>query len=123
VLALAGCGLKVALQDDFALTQTGPGGTLTMVVNDSGTITCNGGKPRPISGAMLIQARDLVTNLDADAKKQLRIAPAPGSITQYTMKLQDGAIAFPDTAAATHRELAPAVRFALAAVEGPCAGR
>ena len=53
-LALVGCGFDVQSPDDFLLTRTGQGKTLTLLVNDSGTIRCNGSKPRPISDALLI---------------------------------------------------------------------
>ena len=45
--ALAGCGLNVASPDLFVLTRTGQGGKLTLLVNDGGTVRCNGGKVSP----------------------------------------------------------------------------
>jgi hypothetical protein len=122
VVVIGGCGLRVTSPDDFVLTRTGLGRTLTMVINDSGTITCNASKPRPISGKLLIQARDLVTNLDADAKAGLKISSGKSTVFRYTIKLQDGTISFPDTAAATRSELGPAEEFALEAAQGPCSG-
>jgi len=117
---LAGCGLSLRSQDDFLLTRTGAGKTLTVVVNDGGTITCNGSKPRPLAGQLLLQARDLVTNLDADAKEEMNLASTPGSVYRFTMKFQDGTISFPDTAGGRHTELGAAEQFALEAAQGPC---
>jgi hypothetical protein len=116
--------LTVQSPDDFLLTRTGGSGPLTELVNDSGTISCNGGKARRISSAMLIAARDLVTRLDPDAKRGMRLpaSASAGSVYTYTIKMQDGTISFPDTAAARHPELGPAEQFALQAAEGPCAG-
>jgi hypothetical protein len=121
-LALSGCGLTVQSPDDFVLTRTGGSGRLTELVNDSGTISCNGGKARRMSSAMLIAARNLVTSLDADAKQGMRLPASGGSVYTYTIRMQDGTISFPDTAAARHPELGPAEQFALQAAEGPCAG-
>ncbi len=120
VLLLAGCGLDIQSPDLFLLTRTGPGQHLTLLVNDSGTVRCNGGKARPLSSALLIQARDLVQNLDTDAKAKLRIPKAPNSVALYTIRLQEGTIEFPDTAAARHHELAPAELFAVQAAQQAC---
>ncbi len=120
VLLLAGCGLDIQSPDLFLLTRTGPGQHLTLLVNDSGTVRCNGGKARPLSNELLIQARDLAQNLDSDAKAKLRIPKAPNSVALYTIRLQDGTIEFPDTAAARHHELAAAELFAVQAAQQAC---
>jgi hypothetical protein len=116
----AGCGENVESPDLFLLTRTGQGSKLTLLVNDSGTIRCDGGPVRQLPDPMLLQARDLASSLDKDAKDGLRVAPAAGSVYSYTIKLQDGTISFPDTAAAQHSELAQAELFALQADHGPC---
>ncbi len=121
-LLLAGCGLNVASPDLFVLTRTQSGQRLTLLVNDGGTIRCNGSAPRSISDELLIAARTLADDLSKDAKASLRISPPPNSVATYTVKLQQGTISFPDTAAAAHPELAEAEQFALRAAEGPCRG-
>jgi hypothetical protein len=119
--ALAGCGLNVESPDLFLLKRTGQGQTLTLLVNDGGTIRCNGGKAKPLSDQMLLQARALATSLDRDAKAKLQIATAaPRSVNFYEVKLQDGEITFPDTAAASHHELAQAELFAVQAAQSFC---
>jgi hypothetical protein len=120
--ALAGCGFGVQSPDDFLLTRTGQGPKLTLLVNDGGTIRCDGGNSRPISNVMLISARDLVDNLDNDAKAKLRITPAADSVYTYTIRMQDGTISFPDTAAIKRPELAGAEQLTLNALAGPCRG-
>ena len=121
-LALAGCGFDVQSPDDFLLTRTGQGTTLTLLVNDGGTIRCNGSKPKPISDALLIHARDLVDGLSKDAKRSLHIPAPPNSVYQYRIRLQAGTIAFPDTSAAHREEFASAEEFVLQALAGPCSG-
>lgn len=118
--AIAGCGLDVQSADLFQITRIGLGKPLTLIVNDSGMIRCNGGPAKPISDPMLLAARSLVTNLDKDAKQKLRLPAASGSVFSYTMRFQDGTISFADTSAARHPELAPAELFALQAARGPC---
>jgi hypothetical protein len=117
-----GCGLNVQAPDLFLLTRAGQNGTLTLLVNDSGTIRCDGGRPRKLSDALLIQARDLATSLDGDAKAGLRIHSSPNSVYWYTIRLQGGTIRFPDTAAATGRypALARAELFAVQAAQQAC---
>jgi hypothetical protein len=116
-VAVTGCGLNVQSPDLFLLTRTGPGSTLSLLVNDSGTVRCNGGKAKKLSDPLLLRARDLATSLDNDAKSKLRIAPSANSVFFYRIKLQDGTVSFPDTAGAGHAELAQAEQFALNAVQ------
>ena len=118
--ALAGCGLNVQSPDLFLLSRTGQGRSLTLLVNDGGTIRCDGSTPRPLADPLLLSARDLATELDNDAKSGLRIPAGARSVYRYTVKLQDGTISFPDTAGADHPELAQAELFVLQALSGPC---
>jgi hypothetical protein len=102
------------------LKRSGQGKPLAILVNDAATIRCNGGPTTPLSDPLLLQARDLATNLDSDAKANLHIRPTPNSAYVYTIKLQNGTISFGDTAAGTHHELAAAELFAVEAAQGPC---
>jgi hypothetical protein len=118
--ALAGCGLDVKSADLFLLQRTGQPGRLSLLVNDGGTISCDGGKARSLPDPLLIQARSIASDLDKDAKASLKIPPSSGTVGQYTIKLQNGTISFPDTAAATHHELAEAEQFAVQAAQQAC---
>jgi hypothetical protein len=109
--AVAGC-FDVQSPDLFLITRTGQGGKLTLLINDSGTIRCNGGKARPISDARLIAARDLSDNLADDATAKLTIPAQPGDVDYFRIKLQPGTVAFPDRAAQNHNVLAQAELFA-----------
>jgi hypothetical protein len=117
---VAGCGFDVQSPDLFVLTRTGQSGKLTMLVNDSGTIRCNGGAAKQLPDPLLLQARDLATSLDNDAKSDLRIPAPANSVYAYTITLQDGTVSFPDTAGASHSELAQAEQFALTAAQSAC---
>ncbi|HTU85417.1 MAG TPA: hypothetical protein VMF57_07555 [Solirubrobacteraceae bacterium] len=115
---LGGCGLDVEAPDLFQVTRTGPAPTLTMLVNSSGTISCNGGKPKQLADSLLIQARALSTSLNNDVK--LRFTRDAHSVFTYTVKVQNGTFTFPDTAASAHKELAQLELFFVQAGADPC---
>jgi hypothetical protein len=117
---VAGCGLQVQSEDLFLATRTGEGKKLTMLVNYDGTISCNGGKAKMLSDPMLLDARDFTNNLDTDASNKLRFPQSRGSVFTYTVKVQNGTISFPDTAAAKHSEIAQFELFFVQAAANPC---
>ena len=119
--AVAGCGLNVQSPDLFTLSRTGQGQPLTLLVNDSGTIRCDGGKTKSLPDPLLLDARDLADDLNKDAQSKLHIPPAaPDSVFRYRITLQEGTVSFSDTAARTRPELARAELFAAQAAQGPC---
>lgn len=113
--ALAGCGLDVQAPDLFALTRTGSGKPLTMLVNDGGTIRCDGARAKPLPDKLLLVARDLVVSLAPDAMKKLDLPSSAASVYRFKVRLQAGTIAFPDTAAAHRPTLAQLEQFVLEA--------
>jgi hypothetical protein len=117
---LAGCGLQVSSPDLFQLTRAGQGKPLTLVVNDTGTIRCNGGAVKPLPDAVLLQARSLVTNLDKDAKAKLRLPASASSVFTYKISMQAGTISFADTSAFGRPELAQAEQFAVDVARSQC---
>ena len=117
---LAACGLNVQAPDLFLLKRTGAGRTLTLLVSDDGTVRCNGGAAKPLSDKLLIQARDLAPSLNDDAKRHLRIARGPHSVAMYTVRVQQGKISFPDTAARTRSDLAQLELLAVQVAQRPC---
>ncbi|MFZ0089787.1 MAG: hypothetical protein WAL63_09795 [Solirubrobacteraceae bacterium] len=119
VAVLAGC-FDVQSSDLFLLTRTGPARKLTLLVNNSGTLSCNGAKAKTISSAMLIQARDLAVDLTKDATDKLTIPASPTTVNYFRVKLQQGTVSFPDRAAHTQKALAEAELFALAAAQQVC---
>ena len=115
---LAGCGLQVQAADLFLVTRTGQGQKISLLVNDDGTISCNGGKARQLPDPLLLQARDLSIALNKDVK--LRFARGAGSVFTYTVKVQNGTFTFPDTAASARKELAQLELFVVQAAADPC---
>jgi hypothetical protein len=123
-LVAGGCGFQVQSPDLFTMTRTGAGGSQSVLVNDGGTIRCNGGAARTLPDPLLLAARDLATSLDNDVKNQLALRPAAAdSVYRYEVRLQDGTLAFADTDASGHKELGQAELFMTQALQGPCAGR
>lgn len=122
-IAASGCGYDVELPDLFAITRTGEGSTLSLVVNQSGAITCNHGRQKMLTSAQLITARDLSDNLGADATAKLHIPPAPGTVYYYRVRKEQGTIAFPDRAATDHRYLGQLEAFVLQVAPQYCGGR
>ena len=118
--AIAGCGLDVQAPDLFLLTRTGVGRRLTLLVSDGGSVTCDGGKSKPLSSRQLIQARDLMPSLATDAGRRLRIARGSGSVAIYTVRVQQGTFSFPDTAARTRPALAQLELLATQLAQSPC---
>ncbi len=68
-----GCGGGIASPDIFVVQRSGtiPGASLTLVVNDGGTVRCDGGPPRPISDSQLVLARGIQEELKAQASRHL----------------------------------------------------
>ncbi len=117
---LSGCGLGIQAADLFLLTRTGQGSKLTLLVNDGGTIRCNGSEPRPLSGSLLLAARDLTDALGKDAGAKLALPARPGTVFSYRVRLQAGTITFSDRDTAGHQELARAELFAAQAAQQAC---
>lgn len=119
-VALGACGFDVQEPDLFLLTRNGQNSTLTLLVNYGGTVTCNGGKAKNLPDPLLLNARNLESSLDADAMAKLNIPTPKDSVFSYKVRLQNGTIYFPDTAGATHPELAQAEQFALQTDQQVC---
>ncbi|MGI8594946.1 MAG: hypothetical protein ACR2ML_11380 [Solirubrobacteraceae bacterium] len=94
---LGGCGGPSA--DLFVVERSGaiPGARLSLLVSDGGTARCNGGAPRDIGSARLIDARALVTDLEAQAARNRTLPPSPGAVLRYRVRMEAGTLAFADT--------------------------
>ena len=107
--------------DLFLVTRTGAQAKrLSLLVNDDGTISCDKGKPKNLPDPLLLQARDLATNLNADVSAKLRFPASPRSVYTYTVKVQNGTMSFPDTAGLSRKELSDLELFVVQAAANPC---
>lgn len=118
---VTGCGFEVEEPDLFVVTRTGAHGhKLSLLVNDGGTISCDGGKPKNLPDPLLLQARDLASNLDDDVSAKLRFPASARSVYTYTVKVQNGTMSFPDTAGLSRKELSDLELFVVQAAANPC---
>jgi hypothetical protein len=117
---LAGCG--AASPDVFLLTRSGslPGARLTLLVNDGGTVRCNGGAPRQLPAQRLLDARRIGEELAGEAHDDLTLPAPRGSLLRYRLRTQDGTITFSDVDAVRRPELAPVIVFARAVAQDVC---
>jgi hypothetical protein len=114
--ALAGCG--AAAPDVLLLTRSGslPGARLTLLVNDGGTVRCNGGAPRQLPARRLLDARRIAQ----DAHDDLTLPAPPGSLLRYRLRTEQGTVTFSDVDAVRRPELAPVIVFARAVAQDVC---
>jgi hypothetical protein len=108
---LAGCG-GIASPDLFVVQRSGAvrGAPLTMLVNEEGGVNCNGGRTLKLSDPQLIQARTIQEELVVPAEKHISLAARPGSVLQYYVRDENGAVRFADNSAgqpAVLRKLGP----------------
>jgi hypothetical protein len=118
--AVGGCGLQVRSPDLLQINRTGQGKSLNLLINDQGTIRCDGGAKKPLNDSLLLKARELDRLLSPDAKSKLSLPAAPGTVFSYGVRLQSGTIAFGDRAAAGRPELAQLQLFVVRAAREAC---
>jgi hypothetical protein len=96
VVVLAGCGGQSP--DLFEVMRTGQGrhARVDLVVNDSGTVRCDG-RERPLPGKLLLRARQAARDLEEPASLGLRLPPGPGTVLSYRVRVQQGTVAFSDS--------------------------
>lgn len=118
-LLLSGCGAPSA--DLFVVTRTGqgPNAKLTMLVQDDGSVKCNG-KEHPISGRQLLTARQLTRDMSPQAELNVSLPPGPGSVLSYSVRMQAGTIAFSDTSRPLPRSFAELTAFTAEISEDVC---
>jgi hypothetical protein len=93
---LAGCGSESP--DLFEVMRTGQGvhARVDVVVNDGGTVRCNGTE-HALPGDLLLRARQAARDLEQPASLGLRLPPGPGTVLSYRVRIQQGTVAFSDT--------------------------
>ncbi len=97
VVSAAGCG-GVKAADLFLVKRSGstPHARLTMLVNEEGNVTCNGGPVLKLSDHQLVIAKATQEELEEAASSNLVLPPAPGSVFEYNVRDEDGTVRFSD---------------------------
>ncbi len=124
-LFLTGCGGGIISPDIFIVQRSGSvaGAPLTLVVNDGGTARCDGGSPRPISDAQLVQARGIQEELKEQASRHLSLPAKPGSVFSYYLRDQDGTVRFSDNSAGQSKVMRELQELVLEVGRGICRTR
>lgn len=120
---LAGCGNGgIRSADLFAIARSGklPGARLGMVVNDGGSVRCNGARARLLPAAALLDARQLQRDLASPSRRELRLAPGPGSLLRYRVRSGNGTVVFSDTSRGQPKVLYRLAAFTRAVATGVC---
>jgi hypothetical protein len=118
-VALTGCGERSP--DLFLVKRSGQGrnANLTMVVNDGGSVTCNG-RSHELPSHELLTARALTRDMGKSAKLALDLPARPGSVLSYRVRMQAGSIAFSDTSRPLPLPLIRLEQFTKDVSEGVC---
>ena len=121
-LALAAGGCGASYPDLFVLTRGGslPGARLTLLVNDGGTVRCNGGAPRPLPDRLLLDAREIASSLADDARRDLTLPAPPRALLRFRLRDQDGTVTFSDVDAARRPRLGAVVAFTRTVAQDVC---
>jgi hypothetical protein len=95
-VAAAGCGTPPP--DLFEVKRTGEdrNANVDVVVNDGGSVTCNG-KEHRLDADLLLRARQVLRDLEPQAELHLELPPGPGSQLRYTARMEAGTVSFADT--------------------------
>jgi hypothetical protein len=95
-VVLSGCG--TASPDLFEVRRSGEDreANLTLVVNDGGTVTCDGAE-HELDADRLLRARELARELEEPAELGIELPPGPATVLSYRVRLEAGAVAFSDT--------------------------
>ena len=119
-LVVAGCGADYP--DLLVLHRTGslPAARLTLLVNDGGTVSCNGGVEHQLPPRLLLDARRVATDLMEEARDDLTLPAPRGSLLRFRLRTQDGTVTFSDVDAVRRPELAPVIVFARQVAQDVC---
>lgn len=93
---LAGCGTESP--DLFAVERSGSDrqANLTLVVNDGGSVTCNGHE-HSLDADRLLRARELSREIAKQAELGVELPPGPRANLSYRVRMEEGTVAFSDT--------------------------
>lgn len=118
-VAAMGCA-GVKPPDLFVLERSGPGGKLTLLVDEQGGLRCNGARKPPLSDPQLIQARAIQEELAIPSGEHLSLAPRPRSVFSYRVRDESGSVAFADNSSAQPKVLRNLALFVLQVAQQNC---
>ena len=118
-VAAAGCGTPPP--DLFEVKRTGEdrNANVDVVVNDGGSVTCNGTEHR-LDADMLLRARQVLRELEPQAELHLELPPGPRSQLRYRVRMEAGTVAFADTSRNNPRSFLALAAFTKDVTEDVC---
>jgi hypothetical protein len=95
-VAAAGCG--GAPSDLLAVQRSGslPDAEVSFVVNDGGTIRCDGSEEQPLPSKLLLETRDIVDALRPEFEEGTSYPRSPSALLRFEAETADGEMAFSD---------------------------
>ena len=116
---LAGCGTPPP--DLFEVKRTGEdrNANVDVVVNDGGSVTCNG-KEHPLENDLLLRARQILRDIQPQAERQLELPPGPQPQLSYSARMEAGAVSFSDTSRGNPKPLLALAAFTKDVAEDVC---
>jgi hypothetical protein len=117
--ALVGCGS--APPDLFLVQRSGAdrNANVTVVVNDGGSVSCNG-KSHPLPADQLLRARQLLRDLQTQAQLHLALPPGPRSELSYRARMEAGNVSFSDTSRGNPKSFLQLAAFTKDVTEDVC---
>ena len=118
-LALAGCGTPSP--DLFEVQRRGEdrNANVDVVVNDGGSVTCNG-KRHTLSADRLLRARQVLRDLEPQAELHLELPPGPRAQLRYRVRMEAGTVAFADTSRGNPKSFLALAAFTKDVTEAVC---
>jgi hypothetical protein len=116
---VAGCGAEAP--DLFSVARSGAdkAANVTVIVNDSGSVKCNGAS-HALDAKLLLRARQLARDLGKQAELGLELPPGPGSTLHYKASLETGHVAFSDRSAGQPKDFFQLAQFTKDVSEDVC---
>ncbi len=122
IAAASGCGGGIESPDLFIVNRTGstPQARLSLLVNEEGGVSCNGGRELSLSDPQIGKARAIQEELQEPASHHLELAPQPGSVLGYTVRDQNGTVTFADNSKGQPKVLRSLALFVLETAQQVC---
>ena len=119
-ILLAGCGSPSP--DLFEVTRKGrdANANVRLLVSDGGTVTCNDAEPVALDGPRLLTAREIARQVAAQAALAIQLEPAKDSTLRYSVRTEDGTVAFSDTSRGRPESFDRVVAFTADVAENVC---
>ncbi|HET8953657.1 MAG TPA: hypothetical protein VFN44_24255 [Solirubrobacteraceae bacterium] len=118
-VAVAGCGTPPPDLFEVKRTGEGPNANVDVVVNDGGSVSCNG-KEHPLDADLLLRARQILRDLQPQAELHLELPRGPRSQLRYRARMEAGTVAFADTSPGNPKSFLALAAFTKDVTEDVC---